>query len=171
MPQVRVIAEDGDNLGVMPAEDAVKKAEEAGFDLVEISPSAKPPVCKITDYGKFKYQKSKKQQDAKKKQHVVHLKEIKLHVRTEQHDFDFKMKHAIDFLLKGDRVKVTVVFRGREIANKEMGEEMHDKVEEVLSQVATPEKNKEMDGRNMVTYYSPDKRKIKEYKKEHKDVE
>jgi translation initiation factor IF-3 len=146
----------------MPISDALAKAEEAGLDLVEIAPTADPPVCRIMDYGKFKYEKSKKAKEAKKKQHVMHLKEIKLHPKTDEHDFNFKMEHARKFLLKGDRVKATVVFRGREITHIDFGREILNRMDEKLADLAQVEISAKMEGRNMISIYVPDKVKIKE---------
>lgn len=147
----------------MPIAEALSSAEAAGLDLVEIAPTADPPVCRIMDYGKFKYEKSKKIKEAKKKQHVMHLKEIKLHPKTDEHDFNFKMDHARKFLIKGDRVKATVVFRGREITHINFGKEVLDKLDGFLNDLAQIELSQKMEGRNMTTIYVPDKLKIKEY--------
>jgi len=147
----------------MPISDALAQAEAASLDLVEIAPTADPPVCRIMDYGKFKYEKSKKAKEAKKKQHVMHLKEIKLHPKTDDHDFMFKMDHARKFLLKGDRVKATVVFRGREITHINFGKEVLDRLDTFLTDLAQIELAQKMEGRNMTSIYVPDKAKIKEY--------
>jgi translation initiation factor IF-3 len=132
------------------------------LDLVEVAPTADPPVCRIMDYGKFKYEKSKKVKEAKKKQHVVHLKEIKLHPKTDEHDFNFKRDHARKFLLKGDRVKATVVFRGREITHLDFGREMLKKLGSHLEDLAQIEVSAKMEGRNMVSIFVPDKVKVKD---------
>lgn len=130
--------------------------------MVEIAPTADPPVCRIMDYGKFKYEKSKKAKEAKKKQHVMHLKEIKLHPKTDEHDFMFKMEHARKFLLKGDRVKATVVFRGREITHIDFGRAVLERLDGLLADLAQVEINAKMEGRNMISIYVPDKLKVKE---------
>src|SRR5512136_2282014 len=119
--------------------DALAKAEASMLDLVEVAPTADPPVCRIMDYGKFKYEKSKKAKEARKKQHVMHLKEIKLHPKTDEHDFMFKLEHARKFLLKGDRVKTTVVFRGREITHIDFGKEVLDKFNTLVADLAQVE--------------------------------
>ncbi|MDD5675840.1 MAG: translation initiation factor IF-3 [Chitinivibrionales bacterium] len=163
VPKARVVGEDGEFLGIMPIAEAIQKARDAGLDLVEIAPNADPPVCKIIDYGKFKYEKSKKAKEAKKKQHIMHLKEIKMHPKTEQHDYNFKMEHAREFLIKGDRVKATIVFRGREIMYTEFGRQILDKLDADLAPLATVEQARKMEGRNLGTIYVPDKIKIKEF--------
>jgi translation initiation factor IF-3 len=154
---------DGEALGIMLISDALAKAEEAALDLVEVAPNADPPVCRIMDYGKFKYEKSKKAKEAKKKQHVMHLKEIKLHPKTDEHDFNFKMGHARKFLLKGDRVKATVVFRGREITHIDFGHKILERLDSCLADLSQVEVAAKMEGRNMISIYVPDKAKIKEY--------
>ena len=164
---MRVVAPDGSPMGILPTGDAIARAADYGLDLVEIAPTADPPVCRIMDYGKFKYEKSKKAKDAKKKQHVMHLKEIKLHPKTDDHDFDFKLDHARKFLLKGDRVKATVVFRGREITHIEFGRQMLERVDAGVADLAQIEMQAKMEGRNMITIYVPDKAKVKEYMRKH----
>ena len=124
-------------------------ADEEGLDLVEISPDAKPPVCKVLDYGKYRYEISKKEKDSKKKQHVIVLKEIRLRPRTEDHDLEFKIKHARKFLEQKNKVKFTVMFRGREMAYKEFGEKLLDRVVEKLDDVAKIEMDKKFEGRSL----------------------
>jgi translation initiation factor IF-3 len=160
---VRVVGEEGEFLGIMMIADAIQRARDTGLDLVEIAPNADPPVCKIIDYGKFKYEKSKKAKEAKKKQHIMHLKEIKMHPKIEQHDYNFKMEHAREFLIDGDRVKGTIVFRGREIMYTEFGKQILDRLDADLAPLSTIEQNRKMEGRSLVTIYVPDKLKIKEY--------
>ncbi len=150
----------------MDTRDALARAEEAGVDLVEVAPKAEPPVCRIMDYGKFKYEKAKKEKEAKKKQHVMHLKEIKFHPKTDTHDYNFKMKNVRKFLLKGDRVKVTVVFRGREIVYKDFGKKLLERINDDLIDIANCEIEYKMEGRNMISSYIPDKAKVKAYSKE-----
>lgn len=162
-PRVRVVSEDGDALGIMLTNDALARAEASSLDLVEVAPTADPPVCRIMDYGKFKYEKSKKAKEAKKKQHVMHLKEIKLHPKTDEHDFNFKMDHARKFLIKGDRVKATVVFRGREITHIDFGQRILERLDGCLADLAQVEIAAKMEGRNMISIYVPDKIKIKEF--------
>jgi translation initiation factor IF-3 len=165
VPQVRTIDAEGNMVGVISTQDALRMAESARLDLVEVAPHADPPVCRVMDYGKYKYEKSKKAKEAKKKQHIVHLKEIKLHPKTANHDYQFKMKHARDFLLKGDRVKATVVFRGREITHIEFGERLLNQLEEDLGDIAMPEQRNKREGRNMVSMFVPDKAKVKQYQR------
>jgi translation initiation factor IF-3 len=158
-----VVSNDGEALGILPIGDALTRAEAAGLDLVEVAPNADPPVCRIMDFGKFKYEKSKKAKEAKKKQHVMHLKEIKLHPKTDEHDFNFKLDHARKFILKGDRVKATVVFRGREITHLDFGKQMLDKFGGGISDLAQQEMPPKMEGRNMISVFVPDKLKIKDF--------
>ncbi|MBD3317824.1 MAG: translation initiation factor IF-3 [Chitinivibrionales bacterium] len=165
VPKVRAIDAEGNMVGVVNTQEALRMAEDAGLDLVEVAPNADPPVCRVMDYGKYKYEKSKKAKEAKKKQHIVHLKEIKLHPKTASHDYQFKMKHARDFLLKGDRVKATVVFRGREITHLEFGERLLNQLEEDLSDIAASEQRNKREGRNMVSMFVPDKAKVKQYQR------
>jgi translation initiation factor IF-3 len=164
---VRVVAPDGEPLGILPITDAIARAAGYALDLVEVAPSADPPVCRIMDYGKFKYEKSKKAKEAKKKQHVMHLKEIKFHPKTDDHDFDFKLDHARKFLLKGDRVKATIVFRGREITHIEFGKQMLERVDAILTELAQIEMPAKMEGRNMISIYVPDRMKVREYMRKH----
>ncbi|HMA65880.1 MAG TPA: translation initiation factor IF-3 [Chitinispirillaceae bacterium] len=161
-PRIRVIDDNGEPVGIMTVSDALARAEAASLDLVEIAPTADPPVCRIMDYGKFKYEKSKKAKEAKKKQHVMHLKEIKLHPGTDDHDFNFKLEHARKFLIKGDRVKATMVFRGREITHIDLGLEVLNRMTAGLTDLCTIELAAKMEGRNMISIFVPDKLKIKE---------
>ena len=136
IPEIRVIDDEGNQLGVMATSDAMKIAEERSLDLVEIAPNVRPPVCKIMDYGKYKYEQSKKARDSKRKQHVSHLKEIKFRPKIEEHDFQFKMKHAEKFLDNKDKVKFTVMFRGREMEHVDLGEKLLDRVVQEFSEIA-----------------------------------
>ncbi|MBN2071265.1 MAG: translation initiation factor IF-3 [Candidatus Krumholzibacteriota bacterium] len=140
IPEVRVIADDGEQLGVMSTDEAKRIAEERGLDLVEIAPNVRPPVCKIMDFGKHKYEESKKVRESKKKQHVTHLKEIKLRPKIEKHDFEFKLRNAQRFLEQKDKVKFTVVFRGREMEHVEKGYELLEKIIQEFSDLAIIEK-------------------------------
>ena len=147
--EVRVLSEEGEQLGVMTLQDARKLAEDAGVDLVKINPNAKPPVCKIVDYGKFKYEQTRKEKEAKKKQKVTELKEIRITPNIEQHDFDFKAKNIRKFIEDGNKVKVTVRFRGRELNYVKLGEEALNKFIDNLSDIATPDKKAILEGKNM----------------------
>jgi translation initiation factor IF-3 len=161
--RVRVVSNEGEALGIMPTGEALSRAAAAGLDLVEVAPTADPPVCRIMDYGKFKYEKSKKAKEAKKKQHVMHLKEIKLHPKTDEHDFSFKINHAREFLIKGDRVKITIVFRGREITHIEFGMRMLEKATGHVTDLSTVEMTPKMEGKNLISIFVPDKIKIRDF--------
>lgn len=142
--KIRVIGSDGKQVGVMSVREAILKAELEGLDLVEISPNATPPVCRIIDYGKFRYQQTKKEKESKKSQHVVKVKEIKFKPNIDQNDLRTKLKHAREFLLKGNKVRVTCTFRGREMLHSNIGEQLLEKVVvelEDVSQIESPKKN------------------------------
>lgn len=160
---MRVISGSGESLGIMPTQDALRRANEEKLDLVEVAPNAEPPVCRIMDYGKFKYEKAKKLKEAKKKQHISHLKEIKMHPKIEDHDYNFKLDHARKFLFRGDRVKATIVFRGREIAHLDFGKNLLERLKNDLVDLATVELSCKMEGRNMISMFVADKMKIKEF--------
>jgi translation initiation factor IF-3 len=153
--EVRVVGADGAQLGIMPTQEALQFAEEQGFDLVEVAPNERPPVCRIMDYGKYKYQRSKRQQLAKKKQKVILVKEIKLRPKTEEHDYQFKIQHVKRFLQEGHKAKVTVIFRGREMAHTELGRRVLDRIIDDLEEVATVEQMPKQEGRNMTLVLSP----------------
>jgi len=152
---VRVIGDDGEQAGILLLEEAISLAVERGLDLVEVAPNAKPPVCKIMDFGKYKYQQQKKQQEARKKQTVVQLKEIKVRPKTDDHDFQTKVKHIRRFLEAGDRCKVTVFFRGREIIHKDRGVAILNRVVEALEDVAKLDQEPRAEGRTMGILLSP----------------
>ncbi len=155
MPEVRVIADDGGQLGVMPTHEAMRMAEEKGLDLVEVSPKAVPPVCRIMDYGKFKYEQSKKTNQAKKHASVIEIKEIKFRPKTDVHDYEFKVSHIRRFLEEGNKVRLVIAFRGREIVHPETGRAMLEKVIKSCTDVAHVEQIPMMDGRRMVMVVSP----------------
>lgn len=155
IPQVRVIGPDGEQVGILGIREALTFAQERGLDLVEVSPTAKPPVCRVMDFGKFKYEQNKKQQKARKKQHVTHLKEVKLRPKIEQHDYQFKVEHGRKFLEMHDKVKFTVVFRGREMAHPEAGHRLLAKVIKDLEGVGQVEIPARMEGRSMVLLMVP----------------
>jgi translation initiation factor IF-3 len=154
-PEVRVIGADGSQVGILPIRDALRLAEEQALDLVEVAPLAKPPVCKIIDYGKFKYEQKKKATDARKNQVVVQVKEVKMRPKTDTHDFDFKANHARRFLEEGDKVKASIVFRGREMAHQEIGLEHLNRLAERLSDVGIIEQPPRMEGRAMGMLIAP----------------
>lgn len=143
----------------MDFEEAINQAEETGLDLVEVAPNSEPPVCRIMDYGQFKYQQSKRQHEAKKHQKVTHLKEIKLRPKTEEHDFKFKLKHAIEFVEHGDKVKVTIMFKGREMTHQELGRNLMDKFVNEVGELVTIESPAKMEGRSLSMILAPKKTK------------
>jgi len=153
--EVRVIGEDGNQLGVMSSREALKLAEEAELDLVKISPKANPPVCKIVDYGKYKYELTKREKEAKKKQKTFEIKEIRLGLSIDVHDFETKGKHAIRFLEDGNKVKVSIRFRGRELGHPEIGLDTMKRFAEFCQDYASVEKPAKMEGRNMLMFLAP----------------
>ena len=150
--EVRVIGEDGEQLGIMSAKESLKLAEEAGVDLVKIAPTAKPPVCKIVDYGKFKYEQTRKEKEAKKKQKVVEIKEIRLSPNIDTNDLNTKINAAKKFISKGDRVKVTLRFRGREMAHMNTSKHILDDFAQALADVAVVDKAPKVEGRSMTMF-------------------
>ena len=147
--EVQLIGENGEKLGVMPLNDALEKAEDKNLDLVLVAPNANPAVCKIMNYGKYKFEQAKKEKEAKKKQRVLEVKEIRVTPNIEEHDFGFKLKNVKKFLADGNKVRITVRFRGREINNSKAGEVVLNKFIENLEDVATVEKKPKLEGRNM----------------------
>ena len=152
---MRVVTEEGEQLGIMAIRDAIKAAADRNLDLVEVASAAKPPVCKFMDYGKFKYEQAKKEREARKKQHVVDLKEIRMSVKIGEHDFNVWLKAAESWLKEGDKVKATIRFRGREIAHPELGQAHLLKLTSLLSEVAVVERPPVIEGRNMFTILAP----------------
>ena len=155
IPQVRVIGLEGEQIGVMPTKQALALAFEKGFDLVEISPNAKPPVCRIMDFGKYKYELSKKTKASKKKQHFHQLKEIRFRPKTEEHDYQFKLKHIKEFLQEGNKVKVAVEFRGREMTHLEFGRKILERLQEDLKKAGAIEQAAKMEGRSLSFTLTP----------------
>lgn len=155
VPRVRLIDQDGENVGIVGTDEAMAMAEEAGLDLVEISPNADPPVCKILDFGRFKYQAQKKANEARKKQKVIEIKEIKMRPNIDQHDYDVKMRSMHRFLEEGDKVKVTLRFRGREMAHQDLGMKVLQRVREDLETISKVEQYPKMEGRQMIMVISP----------------
>ena len=154
-PEVQVIGSDGDNLGILNTNEAISIAKEQGLDLIEISPNAKPPVCKIIDMGKFKYDAQKKANVAKKKQKIVLLKEIKMRPVTETHDYEFKVKNAKKFIGKGDKVKFTIRFKGRELQHSHLGRELMDKIKADMQAIGKVELHPKFDGKQMIMVIQP----------------
>jgi translation initiation factor IF-3 len=160
VPQVRVIGPDGKQLGVMLTKDAIKLAEEQDLDLVEIAPNASPPACKITNYGKLRYEQAKKEKESKKAQHQIKVKEVKFKPTIDAHDFQFKLKHAREFIEKGNKVKLTCIFRGREIMHPELGQRVIDRMIEALSDIAQVESSSKM-GKTFIIVLAPGIKKPK----------
>ena len=154
-----LIDNEGNKVGVVATQKALEMAEEVGLDLVDISPNSKPPVCKIIDYGKYKFDLEKKAKEAKKNQQVVKLKEIRLQPKIDKHDYEFKLNHVKDFLADGDKVKITIRFRGRQLAHMYLGEEVLKKYEEDLKEFGIIEKSPNVEGKNMSMIVAPLKKK------------
>ncbi len=158
MPEIRVIGSDGSQLGVMTPMDAIRRAQDEGLDLVEISPTAKPPVCKIMDYGKYKYEKQKKEQQSKKHQVKIAVKEIKLRPNTDDHDIEFKMNHVRRFLADKDKAKISIQFRGREITHMDRAKAMLIKIIADLADVSEAESPPKLEGRTLSVILGPIKK-------------
>jgi len=153
--EVRLIDAEGQQAGIVAMEEALRSAEEAGLDLVEVAPNSTPPVCRIMDYGKYRYQQAKKTKDAKKKQTVIHVKEVKLRPKTEEHDIQYKTAHVKRFLSEGNRVKITIQFRGREIAHPGMAHRVIEKVIEGIEGTGVVDQQPKMEGRRMIFILRP----------------
>lgn len=154
-PKVRLIGKDGSQIGIVDIQQALLQAREDGLDLVEISPHAKPPVCKVIDYGKFRYQKTKRERESKKSQHQAKLKEIKVKPNIDEHDLLVKIKHAREFVEKGHKVRVTCMFRGREVTRPELGHRVTNRIVEELGDVAQVESSPKLIGRNLCLGLAP----------------
>ena len=154
-PEVQVIASNGENLGILNTNEAISMAKEEGLDLIEIAPNARPPVCKIIDIGKYKYDAQKKANQAKKKQKKIEVKEIKLRPVTETHDYQFKIKNAQKFISKGDKVKFTIRFKGRELQHAHLGEELMDKIKVDMQEVGKVELDPRFDGKQIIMVIQP----------------
>ena len=154
-PEVRVIGHDGEQLGIIPVRKALELAAQEHLDLVEVAPNADPPVCKIMDYGKFKYQQNKRSQEAKKKQTVIQVKEVKIRPKTDEHDLQVKIRHIKRFLAQKDKAKVTILFRGREIAYSDQGYKVLERIREELKDEVVIEQQPKMEGRNLVMIMAP----------------
>jgi translation initiation factor IF-3 len=149
VPEVRLIGEKGEQVGIVPTDDARARARETGLDLVEVAPAARPPVCRLMDYGKYKYELRKKQQKAKEKQHKIRIKGIRLRPKTDEHDFNVKLEHARRFLEQGNKVQVTLLFRGREMAHIDLGRSLLERFARDLEEVCTVERFPKLEGRRM----------------------
>ena len=154
-PEVQVIASNGENLGILSTNEAISKAKNEGLDLIEIAPNVNPPVCKIMDMGKYKYDAQKKANLARKKQKIVSLKEIKMRPVTETHDYEFKVKNAKKFIAKGDKVKFTIKFKGRELQHSHLGNELMNKIKEDMKETGKVESHPKFDGKQMIMVIQP----------------
>lgn len=150
--EVRVVSNDGEQLGIMPVKEAIEIAQQKDLDLVKVAPGAKPPVCKIMDYGKYRFEQTKREKAAKKKQHVIDIKEVRLSLKIDTHDFETKARQANRFLKAGDKVKVSIRFRGREMAHPEVGEDIMRDFAELCSEFGTVEKAPKLEGRQMLMF-------------------
>ena len=153
--EVSIIDEDGENLGTFTLNDAMETAQDKGMDLVEVAPNSNPPVCRLMDYGKFKYKQSKRAHEAKKNQKIVHVKEVKFRPNTDQHDYDFKMKHVLRFLEAGDKAKVAIFFKGREIIHQENGRRVLDRISVATEEIAVIEQAPKQEGRALIMILAP----------------
>lgn len=152
---IRLIGADGEQIGIVSVEEGLKLAREQGFDLVEVAPNASPPVCRVMDYGKYKYEQSKRAKEAKKHQHVIVVKEMKFRPKTEEHDYQFKLKHIRKFLADGNKTKITVRFRGREMVHTDLGRRVLERLVEDTRDTATVEQQPKLEGRNMILVIAP----------------
>jgi translation initiation factor IF-3 len=164
--QVRVIGEDDAQLGVMVPADAIRMAREKGLDLVEVAPNETPPVCRILDFNKFRYEEQRREREAKKKHHIAKLKEVKFKPHIEEHDYQVKLNMLKRFLMRGDQAKVTMVYRGRELAHTELGRKILDRLIEELKPISKVERTPILDGRFMTMVFGPDREKIKRLERE-----
>lgn len=164
--EVRVTGANGEQLGIMLTRDALRMAEDLHLDLVEVAPKARPPVCRIMDFGKYRYEQQKREKEARKKQKIVTVKEVKLRPNIEQHDFDVKLKNAQRFIEEGNKVKVTIMFRGRELSHPEIGSGILDRIAKALVDVVSIERSAKLEGKNMTMILSPKAQNTKKAKKE-----
>ena len=156
--EVRVIGPDGEQIGIMSSDNALRTAYDKGLDLVLISPNAQPPVCRIADYGRYRYEQEKREKEAKKKQNIIEVKEVQLSCRIETHDFETKVKHAMRFLGEGNKVKVVLRFRGREMSHQEIGKEILERFREAVSESGTVDKAPNLEGKLMTMIVNPIKK-------------
>jgi translation initiation factor IF-3 len=152
---VRVVTAEGEQLGVLPIAEALRIATERELDLVEVAPEAAPPVCRVMDFGKFKYQQSRRAKDARKKQTIIQVKEVKMGPKTDEHDYQFKARHVRRFIEEGNKAKVTIRFRGREMAHTELGRKLLDKMSQDMADIALIESHAKLEGRNLVMILTP----------------
>ena len=153
--EVRVISPEGEQLGIFPTHEALRMAYERNLDLVEVAPQARPPVCRIMDYGKYKYEQSKRDREARKRQQIVDIKEVKMRPRIDQHDFEVKLRNARRFLQDGNKVKATIMFRGREIVHADLGRQVLERLARAVEDIATIERRPVVEGRNMTMVLAP----------------
>ena len=156
--EVRVIGPDGEQIGIMSSDNALRTAYDKGLDLILISPNAQPPVCRITDYGRYRYEQEKREKEAKKKQNIIEVKEVQLSCRIDTHDFETKVKHALRFLGEGNKVKVVLRFRGREMSHQEIGKEILERFREAVSEAGTVDKTPNLEGKLMTMIVNPIKK-------------
>lgn len=163
VPEVRLIGPEGEQYGILGTSAALARAQEMGYDLVEISPNAQPPVCKIMDYGKFRFEEEKRMKDSRKKQKIIRVKEIKFRPITDDHDFEYKIRNGVKFLERGDKLKITIRFRGREMTHQDLGQRVINRVRELIQQsIAIIEERKPMfEGRNLIMILAPAKRVVR----------
>lgn len=169
--KVRLVDTEGKQIGIVPTDEALRMAYDKGLDLVEVQPNARPPVCRILDYGKYRYKKSKKRKAMRKKQHTQTVKEMRFSTKISDHDYGYKMKHIREFLLNKDKVKVTIRFRGREITHTELGREVMDRLKEDVSDIARVEQESKMEGRHMIMMLAPDSKKMAAFEAKKKKEE
>jgi translation initiation factor IF-3 len=153
--EVRLVSETGEQLGVFSSRDALRLAQERGFDLVEVAPTARPPVCRIMDFGKYKYEQSKRDRETRKKQKVVTIKEVKMRPNIEDHDFDVRQRQTEQFLREGDKIKATIMFRGREVVHSQLGKDVLDRLLETVKDLCIVERPAKLEGKNMIMILAP----------------
>ncbi|WP_411345691.1 translation initiation factor IF-3 [Paenibacillus sp. WLX1005] len=153
--EVRLVGADGEQIGIKPTREALQMAIDLNLDLVNVAPQAKPPVCRIMDYGKFRYEQQKKEKEARKNQKIVELKEIRFHANTEEHDYQTKLRNVVKFLNNGDKVKCSVRFRGREIAHANIGQRVLERVRDEVADICTVERQPKLEGRSMIMILAP----------------
>jgi translation initiation factor IF-3 len=161
VPQIRLIGADGEQIGIVPTKEGLRRAQEAGLDLVEVAPNVSPPVCRVLDLGKFLYSLEKKEKEARKKQRIINVKEVKMTSKIEEHDYQTKLRNARRFIERGDKVKLTLFFRGREITHRDLGEKVIGRFTEDISEVAEVERNEGLEGNAYHLYFNPRAKAVK----------